>query len=163
LISFDISRIFETPNALLKENSSPDQLVCHTDGPVVREEIRATNSEIIGIKSGPITDRKTLLNNVIDAAVNKVVSRRILLRTACGISSDRSLSTWERMTSARAINRASKFPGHKSLQTTIDIYTHYTEKYDKNQNTLAVQFESYANEAWQWFDYKTDYQLGIFT
>ena len=66
------------------------------------------------------------------------------------------------ITPHRLRNRAAKFLGHKSLQTTIDIYTHYIEKYDKNQNTLAVQFESYANEAWQWFDYKTDYQLGIF-
>ena len=42
------------------------------------------------------------------------------------------------MIGARAINRAAKFLDHKSLQTTSDIYTHYTEKYDKNQNALAV-------------------------
>jgi hypothetical protein len=67
------------------------------DGPLVREEIRATNGDIIVIKSGPVTDRKTLVNNVIDAAVNKVVSRSILLRNAWGIPSNRSLSTWARM------------------------------------------------------------------
>jgi integrase len=130
----------------LKATMADDELLFRTKAPMVRQLVITTDDrpKKLSVYGEPITDRKTYANEVIHrarkrAGIEKFCSPHHLRHGYGSMVFDMS-----KLDVNSTLARVKTLLGHESLQTTMDIYLHYIEKYEKPENVLADEYEEYA-------------------